>query len=336
MRPGRRARPARWADRLRGGACAITNLSQRIVGRPAPVTFNLSQLALQLCPSNSANLKFSPRSVISIRCFSSANYRTKNLAVARDGCHSPGMTTKSTEADSLAFVSELQVLLAKALDSIVGKANEAEASYLVWGATHVNKTVAGYVELRKRQMVHASKIMVRPVIEATAAVIAANKEPGFLFEIAWSEYKSDRKLIEIFHKIRETIRQATASLQQELADLDATWVQFNKDWCKTHPPGPAKPRKLQPADVLHTADLDPWYGQYRLYCQFTHGALRAVAGDLDEMTDPADNLVIAWLTLMMLDQLQRHAPVEIPALKPFWEQAECLMRQTAWSPQQPR
>ncbi len=44
VRPGRRARPARWADRLRVGACATTNLSQRIVGRPAPITFNLSQL----------------------------------------------------------------------------------------------------------------------------------------------------------------------------------------------------------------------------------------------------------------------------------------------------
>jgi len=271
----------------------------------------------------------------SLSCFrwplTSANYRTKNLAVARDGCHSPGMTTNATEADSLAFVSELQALLANALNSIAGKFTEAEVSYLVWGASHVNKTVAGYAELRKQHMVHASKIMVRPVMEATAAVIAALKKPGFLFQKAHSEYQQDKNLIIEFRNVLEKTGQPTVSTQQQLSDAEKHWQQFEQNWVRIRPGDPKNFGKLLFPEVLHAADLNPWYAQYRLYCQFTHGALRAASGDLDEMTDPADNLAIAWLTLMILDQLQKHAPVAVPDLKPLWERAESLMRQTTWS-----
>jgi len=244
------------------------------------------------------------------------------------------MTTNSTEAGSLVFASELQTLLAKALNSIAGKTTEAEVSYLVWGATHVNKTVAGYVELRKQQMVHASKLLIRPVIEATAAVIAAIKKPEFLFQKAHSEYQQDKKLIGEFRKLLEKTGQPTTAVQQQTADAEKSWQRFERKWTRIRPAHPKKRGEIKFPAVLHAADLDPWYAQYRLYCQFTHGALRAVAGDLDDMTDPADNLVISWLTLMMLDQLRKHAPVQVPDLQPFLEKADCLMRQTAWKPQQ--
>lgn len=236
------------------------------------------------------------------------------------------MTSKSTEADSLALVSELQALLTKALDSIAGKSTEGEVSYLVWGASHVNKTVAGFAELRKRQMVHASKIMVRLVIETTAALIAAMKAPGFLFQKAHSEYQEDKKLITEFRRVLETSGQPIGSLQQQLVDLECDWQHFEQSWSKIRPGDPRSFEKLWFPDILHAADLDPWYSQYRLYCQFTHGALRATSGDLDEMTDPADNLVVAWLTLLILDKLKQHAPVVVADLGPFWQRATSLMK----------
>jgi hypothetical protein len=240
------------------------------------------------------------------------------------------VSKRSTKDDSLMLIGELQRLLANALDSIAGKITEGEISYLVWGASHVNKVVAGYAELRKRQMVQASKIMVRPVIEATTAVIAALKKPGFLFQKAHSEYQQDKNLITEFRKVLEMSGQPTGSIQQQLADAKQNWTHFEQNWTKIRSGDPKNVGKLPFPEVLHAADLDPWYVQYRLYCQFTHGALRAASGDLDEMTDPADNLTVAWLTLMILDQLQKHAPVTVPDLKPFWERATCLMQQTKW------
>ena len=53
--------------------------------------------------------------------------------------------------------------------------------------------------------------------------------------------------------------------------------------------------------------------------------LRAASGNLDKMTDPADNLVITWLTLIILDQLKKFAPVEVPDLEPLWDKAKALM-----------
>ncbi|MEK7685907.1 MAG: hypothetical protein AAB466_10845 [Verrucomicrobiota bacterium] len=241
------------------------------------------------------------------------------------------MTKKSNEADSLALITELQALLAKALDSIAGKTTEAEVSYLIWGASHVNKVVAGYSELRSRHLIHASKIMIRPVIEATAAVVAAIKQPGFRFQKACSEYRDDKNLLVEFRKVLEASKQPTGPVQQQLAALEKDWGQFKQNWNGLHPAGPKIAKKLLFPDVLHAAGLDAWYAQYRIYCQFTHGALRATSGDLDEMTDSADNLVIARLTLIILDQLRKHAPVEVPDLGPLWQRADCLMEQTKWT-----
>lgn len=240
------------------------------------------------------------------------------------------MKYRSTEDDSLALIAELHRFLAEARDSIAGKTTEAEVSYLIWGTSHVNKLVSGYYELRSRHLIHASKIMIRPMIETIAAVVAAIKQPGFLFQKACSEYGEDKNLLTEFRKLLETSKQPTAAVDQQLVALEKDWDQFKQRWNRPHPAGQKSAKKLRFPDVLHAAGLDAWYAQYRIYCQFTHGALRATTGDLDEMTDPADDLVVAWLTLILLDQLRERAPVKLPDLRPFWHRAECLMKQTEW------
>ena len=244
------------------------------------------------------------------------------------------MKKKSNEADSLALISELQALLAKALDSIAGKATEAEISYLIWGASHVNKVVAGYSELRSRHLIHASKIMIRPVIEATAAAVAVVKQPNFLFQKAWSEYKEDKGLLVEFRKVLETGKQPTKPVMEKLAALETHWSQFKDHWNRLHPGVQTTGQKLRFTDVLEAAGLEAWYSQYRIYCQFTHGALRAASGDLNDVTGPADNLVIAWFALIILEQLKQHAPVKVPDLCPFWQRVERLKGQAEWKHQQ--
>ena len=69
--------------------------------------------------------------------------------------------------EAVALLKRVQVILAKSLDSLAGKTTEAEASYLVWAAAHINKTAAGYVVLRESRLLHASKLLVRPVLASS-------------------------------------------------------------------------------------------------------------------------------------------------------------------------
>lgn len=256
----------------------------------------------------------------------------KNLETLLEiGDNAPGMKSQLTEDDSLAFVDELRLLLANALDSIAGKTTQGEVSRLLWCAVHVNKVVGGYSELRKRHMIHASKIMIRPVIETTAVAVAVVTQTGFLFQKACSEYREDKKLLTEFRKIFEMSKQPTRPIEQHLAKLETDWEQFRQHWSQIRPHDPLKSVELHFPDVLHAAGLDAWYAQYRIYCQFTHGAMRAASGDLDEMTDPADNLVIAGLTLIILDHLKKYASVELPDLAPLWQRANSMMEQTKWN-----
>ncbi len=43
------------------------------------------------------------------------------------------------------------------------------------------------------------------------------------------------------------------------------------------------------------------------------------------MTDQSDNPIVVWVLLMTLDQLKKHAPVDVPDLAPFWRKAELLI-----------
>ena len=229
------------------------------------------------------------------------------------------------EDEALQLIDDLQVLLADTVASIVGKQITGEVSYLRWGASRICKIVEGYSELRRRQMMHASKILIRPVMETTAAVVAAFRETGFLFQKSYSEYEEDKTLLLEFRKNLKTANEQTGLVEQHLAELELSWEQSKRCWSQFQPHGPKKFEKLNFPGILDVAGLNGWYAQYRLYCQFTHGTMRAASGNFDEMTDPADNLVILYFTLIILDHLKKYAPVEMVDLAPFRHRAKLLM-----------
>jgi hypothetical protein len=50
--------------------------------------------------------------------------------------------------------------------------------------------------------------------------------------------------------------------------------------------------------------MKPFYdGHYRIYSRYTHGALHASTGNIDEATDRADTKMIAICALIALDNL---------------------------------
>jgi len=235
-----------------------------------------------------------------------------------------GMKKQFGEEETLKLIDDLQVLLAETVASIVGKKTTGEVSYLRWGASRICKIVEGYSELRRRQMIHASKILIRPVMETTAAVVAAFRRTGFLFQKSYCEYEEDKTLLVEFRNVMETAKEQTGSVEQKLEELELSWEQSKSCWSHFQPDVPQKCEKLSFPGILHVAGLNGWYAQYRLYCQFTHGTMRAASGNFDEMTDPADNLIIAHFTLIILDHLKKYAPVEMVDLAPFWHRANLL------------
>lgn len=221
----------------------------------------------------------------------------------------PAMSSKPLhgpqELKHLGLLREVQQILAHALNSLGGKSPPtAESAYLGWAAVSVNRAAEGYLWLRESGRVAASKLMVRPTLEATFAAIAVLKKHGFLFRKAYSEWEEDKKMF-----AKDAVGEQEA--KRALEDLKRAFRQHKPD-C------PVVCKRVTVRDTADAAGfLDNYESAYRTYCQFTHGALRAVLGELDDTTDTIDTPIVTWCALQVLDYLQLHTPAELPDLVAF-------------------
>lgn len=236
------------------------------------------------------------------------------------------MSCDPLENESSSFVQELQAVLAQALESLAGKDTEGEASYLVWCSIHINKILSGYNELRRQSMIYASKLLIRPLIEAAFAVEATFKKKGFLFQKSYVEYEEEKKMLNELKKCFEKDNKPTEDIQEKLLKLDLAFDNFRQSFRISRPDDPLKLSKISVLDTAEAAELVSLYFHYRIYCQFAHGSLQATSGEMDEMTDFADNHVVGWVVLLILGRLKMSAPVDMPDLNPLREKAKSLMQ----------
>src|SRR4030095_15993168 len=225
------------------------------------------------------------------------------------------METKHCPEESglLCVLKDLQNLLAAAVDSLGGvNPPSREAGYLGWAAAHLNRTIEGYVWLREPGRVCASKLMVRPMVETVLYALAVMKGKGFLFRKAFTEWDEEGKLYGRDKSLKS----------RHLRELEV----LVKEWRKADPSYPFKRKIVKCRDAAEIAGLLPVYeSAYRIYCKFTHGAMRAVQGDLDDMTDPLDTQIGIWCALVMLAELQRHTPAHVPDLRPHEKRVQELL-----------
>ncbi|MBM3822906.1 MAG: hypothetical protein FJ404_08500 [Verrucomicrobia bacterium] len=209
------------------------------------------------------------------------------------------------ELRHLELLREAQQLLADALNSLGGKTPAtAEAAYLGWAAVHVNRAAEGYLWLRDSCRVAASKLLVRPALEATFAGIAVIKNPSLLFRKAYSEWEEDKKMF------------ATDDIGRNQADK--ALEELKRTFQTNCPNCLVDCKRLTVRDAADAAGfVENYESAYRTYCQFTHGAMRAVLGHLDDATDEIDTPIVTWCVLQMLDHLQTDTPAQIPDLVPF-------------------
>jgi hypothetical protein len=213
------------------------------------------------------------------------------------------------ELQLLALLADVQRLLAEALNSMAGKSTEAETSYLMWASVSVNRAAEGYLFLRESGRVNASKLLVRPALEATFSAAAAIKKPGFLFRKLYSEWEEDQKMF-------SNDAAALAAAKQGLHSLKRAAKQ-------ARPSCAVECKRVTTRDAADAAGLSKAYeGAYRTYCKFTHGAIQAVQGHLDSATDAIDTDVVIWCVLKILHHVRENTPAKVPDLQPYEKRLE--------------
>jgi Family of unknown function (DUF5677) len=224
------------------------------------------------------------------------------------------------EIEFLKLLKELQPIFVKALNSLGGKKpSDAGTSYLGRIAVTVNRAADGYLCLRESGRMDASKLLVRPALEAVFCGTAAIKNKKFLFRKAYSEWEEDKKFF--------------AKDAAGKKDADEYPKQLQVQFRKHNPAYPVSLKIISVRDAAEMAELLPVYEYaYRIYCKYTHSAMRAVSGNLDHGTDLHDTPTIVWCVLFTLTQLKQYTPAEIPDLAAFNQKLELLTGQLSKYP----
>jgi hypothetical protein len=191
----------------------------------------------------------------------------------------------------LTLLKELQSILAAALTSLANKTPlSIESRYIGDIAGAVNIAADGYIWLREPGRVQASKLLIRPMLDVVISATAVAKKKGLLFRKAYTE----------FVEMTKTFDKTPANAARAAAYLERMKRAFQKE--------PGYPIACKQVDTRYLADvagLLPTYDSaYRVYCEFTHSAARAVRGHLDEPTDPIDTSMVIWSVMSMLGLLK--------------------------------
>jgi hypothetical protein len=201
----------------------------------------------------------------------------------------------SAEEESLTLVDDFVGEVTHAIQSLGGKRpNALLANYRLWSSKHLYQAVGGFAFLRRSRLVDASKFLVRPAIEMMIRLEGARQHPDLFYRIAHSEHLQDKHLLQI------------AGNQELQAQIEKIWERFKDALAKEFPtiPIPNVDDRLTIEYLAEKAGLKPFYdSHYRIYSRYTHGALHASTGNLDEATDPEDNRIMAVCALVALDNL---------------------------------
>jgi len=213
---------------------------------------------------------------------------------------------ENPETELLTLLSDLEVELTAALNSLGGTVpNAITDRYYLNVGKYILGAADGYLILRRQNRVDASKLLVRPAIEAMVRVHALRQKPEIFYQIAYSERLEDHKWL----------RAAAEKTGMPYAKDDPDppgWGEFEKAFQREFPKVPLERSKLSLRDAAVIGGLEDYYdSHYRLYCQYTHAALRAMGGHSDEISDSADTrtmILCAFAALGALTDIGAESP----------------------------
>ena len=173
------------------------------------------------------------------------------------------------ESELLKLLKEVHEILSKALNSLNGTTPPThESSYLCSAADSVCLAADGYIFLRENGRVNASKLLIRPMVEAALFASAVVNVKGFYFRKRYSEFVDEGKLRGNAPQMKAQVKKASSDLAAILQKGDPTY--------------PIKEGAVSVFDAAHAVGMrDVYEIVYRMYCQYTHGSAKAARGEFD-------------------------------------------------------
>jgi hypothetical protein len=208
------------------------------------------------------------------------------------------------DQDAVDLLKSAVTVLSETLNALPTTSG-ARLNWLIYSAIHINRLAHAYITLREARQLYASKVYVRPLLEAAFHVGAVINDESFIFRIACYEREQDRKFLE------KRFSTAWAETVKEFG-------KFEEMLRKTYPSLILSSNPSSAFDAAEKAKiLDAYQIDYRLYSKFIHGSLRAMSGSLDLMTDPRDTPNCLFAVLVVLDYLKAEKIGNIPDLTPY-------------------
>jgi hypothetical protein len=195
------------------------------------------------------------------------------------------MNCDPSEMESLKLLAEMQAELRGALNDLGGKWGDGLVErYAFYTAANINRAVEGYVYLRESRRIDASKLLVRTGIEAMIRLRCVRAHPELLFRLAFTEFDEDKK----WARSAKNPDQANS-----IRAIESEWDAFVKSYQNKYPQHPLTAEVLTLWEAAKHAGLQDYYDtHYRLYCRFTHAALRASIGGLNSFDAEDDRTMI--------------------------------------------
>jgi uncharacterized protein DUF5677 len=154
----------------------------------------------------------------------------------------------------------------------------------------------GFIFLRNASRADASKFLIRPAIEAMIKLEAVKKHPELLFRIAFTERNKDQKW-----RGRAAARKG---VNYDVVAEEQEWKEATKKLATQFQPRALEEKEL---DLRATAKkvnkiLEDYYdSHYLMYCAYTHAAISALTGSLNELTDHEDSATMVFCVFSALD-----------------------------------
>jgi hypothetical protein len=202
-----------------------------------------------------------------------------------------------SEVVARALLSELQPALAVALNSLGGKMTKGvEDLYYLYAASHINTAVDGFIVLRRAHRIDGARLLVRPALETMLRLQAVRVKPYLVYRILLREAVEADKWFGSVGRRHGIAYVRVRDRDEWEVFRDRCASQFGADKLQDAP--------LDSYGAAAAIGVEAYYdSHYRGYCQYTHGALEAVSGSLDELTDPEDTRVMLHSAMIALEAL---------------------------------
>jgi hypothetical protein len=207
----------------------------------------------------------------------------------------------------MTLLCELQPAIAAALNSLGEKPRKSVADlFYLYAASHISIAVEAFILLRRERCVDGARLVVRPALETMLRLRAVRVKPHLLYRVLFGEALEIDKWFGGVAKRHGIpyIRVCDSELWQAVKARCVS--EFGTEKLADVP--------LTSYGAAAAIGIESYYEtHYRAYCQYTHGALEAVSGALNELTDPEDTRVMlssAMTALEALVQMGAYCPNE--------------------------